>query len=166
MVPSVTDWRCAGWVHTDGEVTFPQTCATFNVNPSFDYYVMVEHRNHLAILSESFVDMPCGASVIDWNFTDGNSYQPTFRFGQKQVETPELPAYPAGIWAMHAANGEQISSRSAISSADRTTWRLLQNALGYGIGDFNMDVFTDSEDETMWKFNQNKSTGITFLPNQ
>jgi len=106
------------------------------------------------VLSETEVDMPCSGYVIDWNFTDANSYQPTFRFGQKQVEP--------GIWAMHQGNGEQVTSRSAISSPDRTTWRLLQNALGYGVGDYNMDAAVNSNDETVWKFNQNKSTGITF----
>ncbi len=157
ILPANNIWKCAGFIHTDGDVTFPQTCATLNINSGSEYYVLVEHRNHLAVLSETDVDMPCSGYVIDWNFTDANSYQPTFRFGQKQV----VPGMP-GIWAMHQGNGEQITSRSAISSPDRTTWRLLQNALGYGVGDFNMDVSTDSDDETQWKGNQNKTTGILF----
>ena len=152
ILPANNVWKCAGWVHTDGEVTFPEPCGSLTFNPSLEYFVLVEHRNHLAVLDT--VDMPCSGYVINWDFTTENSYKPVFRYGEKEVEP--------GVWAMHAANGEQISSRPAISSADRTTWRLLQNALGYSIGDYNMNSAVNSNDETVWKFNQNKSTGIIF----
>ena len=152
ILPANNVWKCAGWVHTDGEVTFPEPCGSLTFNPSLEYFVLVEHRNHLAVLDT--VDMPCSGYVINWDFTAENSYKPVFRYGEKEVEP--------GVWAMHAANGEQISSRPAISSADRTTWRLLQNVLGYSIGDYNMNSAVNSNDETVWKFNQNKSTGIIF----
>ena len=152
ILPVNNIWTCAGWLHTDGEVTFPEPCAGLTFNPMNEYFTLVEHRNHLAVLDT--VDMSCSGYIIDWNFTTENSYKPLFRYGQKEVEP--------GVWAMHAANGEQVTSRAAISSPDRTTWRLLQNTLGYSIGDYNMNVSTNSGDETIWKNNQNRTSGIIF----
>lgn len=98
--------------------------------------------------------MLCGSATIEWDFTTSNSYEPNFRVGQKEIEP--------GIWAMHTSNGEQDLFIAAITSNDGTTWRMLQNALGYSVGDYNMNVITNSFDETKWKENQNKTSGITF----
>jgi len=154
LLPVNNHWTCAGWVHQDGDVTFPESCGTLSLNGADNYYVMVQHRNHLGILSPAPALEPCSGYVIDWDFTMSNSYQPTFRFGQKMVEP--------GVWAMHAANGEQITSISAISSPDRTTWRLLQGVLGYSVGDYNMSAVVTPPDETAWKNNQNKTSGVIF----
>lgn len=154
IYPADQIWTCAGWVHTDGEVTFPETCAPLTFNPMLDYYILVQHRNHMGVLSPSGADMLCGGIIIDWDFTANNSYEPVFRYGQKEIES--------GIWVMHAANGDQLAFIAAINSQDRTTWRILQNVLGYSVGDYNMDVSTNSADETVWKNNQNRSSGIIF----
>ncbi|HQW04099.1 MAG TPA: hypothetical protein PLR30_16535, partial [Saprospiraceae bacterium] len=157
-LPTDSIWSCAGWVHTDGEVTFPEACSPLNIVNTEPYYVVVQHRNHLTIMSDDMdVDINCSGNRLEWDFTTSNSYQPTFRYGQKKVDT-----VPVDKWAMHAANGEQITSRLAISSPDRTTWRLLQGVLGYSVGDFNMDAVVTPPDETVWKNNQNKTTGVSF----
>jgi hypothetical protein len=147
-------WTCAGWVHTDGQVTFPEACGPISFGMMDDYYILVQHRNHLGILSPDPADMLCGTATIEWDFTSENSYKPLFREGQQEVE--------AGIWAMYAANGEQVTAIAAIESGDRSTWRILQNALGYSIGDYNMNVSTNSVDETLWKENQNTASGVNF----
>lgn len=154
ILPADNIWTCAGWVHTDGEVTFPETCGALNFDIMLDYYILVQHRNHLGVLSPSGADMLCGGVIIDWDFTAENSYEPFIRYGQKEVEP--------GIWAMHAGNGDQLANIASINSQDRTTWRILQNALGYSVGDYNMDVSTNSADETVWKNNQNRASGIIF----
>jgi hypothetical protein len=98
--------------------------------------------------------MPCGTAILEWDFRTSNSYVQAFRFGQKQLEP--------GVWAMHAGNGEQITSIAAINSFDRTTWKVWQGFNGYGPGDFILDGFTDGFDETAWKNNQNRTSAITF----
>ncbi|MEP6645501.1 MAG: hypothetical protein ABJC12_00310, partial [Saprospiraceae bacterium] len=148
-------WKCAGWVHNNGVVTFPDNCPGPAINTSDMYYIMVEHRNHLAIMSPSFVDINCNGAVLSWDFTTSNSYAPPFRYGQKHVV---LGAN--GRWAMYEGNGEQANSRAAISSPDRSLWRSMQNYLGYAKGDFNMNAAVGSEDESFWKPNQNITTGI------
>jgi len=155
ILPANNFWSCAGWVHSNGVVTFPEPCGGLVLTPGDNYYVLVQHRTHLGVLSPTVATFSCGGMVINWDFTTSNSYQPIFRYGQKEVEP--------GIWAMHAANGEQVTSIAAISSSDRTTWRAYQNAYGYNIGDYNMSAFTESAgDETLWKLNQNRTSGIIF----
>ncbi|HXR80012.1 MAG TPA: hypothetical protein VN763_03795, partial [Saprospiraceae bacterium] len=153
ITPAFTIWTCAGWVHQNGDVTFPESCPL----PAFttdDYYFVVQHRNHLGILSPAEVDMPCGTAVLEWDFRNSNSYQPIFRFGQKEVEP--------GVWAMYSGNGEQAASISAINSLDRTVWKSMQGTHGYNNGDFDLNAFTDGFDETLWKNNQNRTTGVVF----
>ncbi|MDQ3015408.1 MAG: hypothetical protein M3R25_01605, partial [Bacteroidota bacterium] len=154
ITPGDNLWTCAGWVHIDGTVTFPDPCPGLSFVPSSTYYVLVQHRNHLGVLSPSPATMSCGNMIINWDFTTSNSYQPLFRYGQKQMAT--------GIWAMHSSNGDQVTSIAAISSPDRNVWRNLQNALGYTLGDYNMDAFTNTSDENAWKLNQNRTSGILF----
>ncbi len=154
LLPADNIWTCAGWVHTDGQVTFPEACGPLNPLPADDYYILVQHRNHLGVMSPSAADTLCGGTQLTWDFTATNSYQPIFRFGQKEIEP--------GIWVMYAANGEQVNNIAGIDSQDRTRWRILQNVIGYSLGDYNMNITTSSEDETVWKFNQNKTSGIIF----
>jgi hypothetical protein len=154
MLPADNIWTCAGWVHADGNVSFPESCGALNLDPMDEYYVLVQHRNHMGVLSPDPVDMLCGGAIIDWDFAAENSFEPPFLNGQKEVET--------GVWAMHAANGEQTISIAAINSLDLTLWKTLQNIIGYAAGDYNMDVTANSQDETIWKFNQNLTSGVIF----
>ncbi|MBK8832282.1 MAG: hypothetical protein IPN60_15780 [Saprospiraceae bacterium] len=84
ILPADNIWTCAGWVHTDGEVTFPETCGALTFDIMLDYYILVQHRNHLGVLSPSGADMLCGGVTIDWDFTVANSYEPAIRYGQKK----------------------------------------------------------------------------------
>ncbi len=154
ILPSDNIWTCAGWVLQNGEVTFPEDCPLPAFTTSDLYYFVVQHRNHLGIMSPAEVDMPCGTAILEWDFRNSNSYQPLFRFGQKEIEP--------GVWAMFAANGEQEGSIQAINSVDRTLWKILQGVFGYNSGDFSMDALTNSFDETLWKQNQNRTTGVIF----
>ncbi|OYT13404.1 MAG: hypothetical protein B6I19_05300, partial [Bacteroidetes bacterium 4572_114] len=154
ILPANNIWRCTGWLKSDGTVTFPEECACLSVKSGEDYYILVEHRNHLGVMSPTPVNKLNGTKILEWDFTVGNSYQPIFRIGQKEVET--------GKWAMISANGNQINSISAINSADHTSWKEDQNGVNYLFGDFNLNVISNSEDETIWKINQNKTSGVVF----
>ncbi len=154
ILPANNIWTCAGWVHQDGHVSFPEDCPLPAFSSADLYYFLVQHRNHLGVLSPAEVDMPCGTAILEWDFRNANSYQPVFRFGQKEIKP--------GVWAMFAANGEQVSSIQAINSQDRTLWRTLQGTLGYSLGDFDLDTDSDSVDENIWKNNQNRTSGVIF----
>ncbi len=151
--PDSTIWTCAGWLHKDGTVTFPDNCPGPVIDITKDYYIMVQHRNHLGILSPSFVDIDCSGAFLSWDFTIQDSYKPPFRVGEKFMD---------GIWAMLAANGDQVSSIKVISSPDRTIWSQQQSSSGYKKADHDLNISVNSADETLWKLNQNKTTGVIF----
>jgi len=154
-LPENNIWKCAGWLHANGEVSFPEECECLTVLPGEDYYILVEHRNHLGVLSHVPVNKINGTESLQWDFTLQNSYTPdVFRKGQIQLES--------NVWGMYAANGEQINSIQAINSADHTVWKGDQNAINYRYGDFNLNVTSNSEDETIWKNNQNVTSGVIF----
>lgn len=157
ITPAENIWKCAGWVHEDGRISFPENCTLPSVNTANTYYIMVEHRNHLAVMSPLPVDELCGGSILKYDFRIQNSYQPVFTFGQKEVEP--------GVWAMHAANGSQSafpSSIGAINNEENTLWIIFQNALGYHNADFDMNFSVNNNDFTIWTNNQNKTSGIIF----
>ncbi|HJW29336.1 MAG TPA: hypothetical protein VJ508_08775, partial [Saprospiraceae bacterium] len=155
-LPAHNIWTCAGWVHQDGHVSFPESCPLPAFNLTDNYYILIQHRNHLGVLSLNEADMPCGTAQLSVDFRISDSYIdiPGFRVGQKQVEP--------GVWAMYDANGEQVQSIPAINSFDHTLWKTLQGVIRYNLGDFNMDAVTNSADETIWKINQNKTSGVVF----
>lgn len=153
ILPANTIWTCAGWVHKNGTVTFPDNCIAPTINIQNDYYIVVQHRNHLGIMSPSFVDIECSGAYLNWDFTLEDSYKPAFRTGQKLMD---------GIWAMLAGNGEQVNTIKVISSPDLTVWGQQQGSSGYKKGDYNMNISANSADETNWKTNQNKTTGVIF----
>jgi len=155
ILPANNIWTCAGWVLKNGDVVFPENCPLPAFTTVDQYYFMVQHRHHLGVLSPADVDMPCGTAILQWDFRSSNSYQPPFRSGQKLLEGPS-------VWGMYTANGEQVQSTPAINSFDRTLWKTYQAFLGYNPGDYIMDGFTDGFDETIWKINQNKTSGVVF----
>ncbi|MDF1698610.1 MAG: HYR domain-containing protein, partial [Saprospiraceae bacterium] len=151
--PADQIWMCAGWLHKTGEVTFPETCPdVLNVDQNNEYYVIVEHRNHLPVLDTASISLD--GTYLEMDFTNQNSWAPIFRFGQNEI-TP-------GLFGMFGGNGDQINNRQSINSADNTLWAEDQNKIGYNLGDFIIDLSVNSADESLWKTNQNKSTGIKF----
>jgi len=155
IYPANKIWSCAGWLHNTGNISFPETCPCFVVESDKDYYLMVEHRNHIGVLSHMQVNKLNGTSALQWDFTNHNSFTPDiFRQGQKELESD--------IWGLYSANGEQMNSIQSVNSADHTTWKEYQNEINYRFSDFNLNVITNSEDETIWKSNQNITSGVIF----
>lgn len=154
-LPADSIWNCAGWVHTDGTVTFPEACPWPVITPSDSFFIVVQHRTHLGVMSKYQAQKFCGNSYIYNDFTLTDSYRPfAFRVGEKHM--------PDGKWAMYTGNGEQVSSIAAINSADHTLWKTHQGKQGYWPSDYSMNVITNSGDETIWKLNQNKTTAVIF----
>jgi hypothetical protein len=68
LLPANNIWTCAGWVHQNGNVTFPESCPLPAFSTADLYYFVVQHRNHLGIMSPADVDMPCGTAQLEWDF--------------------------------------------------------------------------------------------------
>ncbi len=147
-------WECPAWLHTDGSISFPEDCNCFEGSTVKSYYIVVEHRNHLPILSNAPATRTSNYLYTD--FTTSDSYRAyPFVVGQKELNA-------AGVWVMYATNGEQqiSNTRTSINSADQTRWYADQNEIGYFLGDYNLNVSVNSADQTLWKINQNLYTGV------
>lgn len=131
-------------VNTDGSTL------SFSGLPGNNYYFIVRHRNHLAIVTPTSVTIPTAAVV------DLTTSTQTFASVQqtKQMGT-------TGIYAMKAGNGD---GNMTINIADRNAvWRPQNSLLGYRTGDYDMNGNVNVADRNAkWRVN-NGQFGVTSI---
>ncbi len=137
-------YRLAGLLHTDGSVTFPGECLTTS-DLSSDYYLVVEHRNHMAVMS------PTKLSVVNrtlsWDFRLANSYTAGAN-GAKQLNS--------GIWALFAGDANQVDDVVSydINGKDKSSWLLDNGKFGvYLRTDMNLNGDVNGSDKALWLLN-------------
>lgn len=175
--PTVVDWvlvslretadgaggpvcQAAALLHNDGTVEFPGggfTCCA----PDMDgpYYLVIEHHNHLIIMSHEPV------SVIDntltYDFRTQQSYvDDPFGFGLFARQKEILP----GIFAMFGGNGAQtadINEDTDVTGNDRGLWEL-QNGIfaHYNAADYILNGDINANDRILWEMNNGKYTSV------
>lgn len=173
--PNVVDWvlvslratpdgtpvcRKAGLLYQDGHVEFVD--GGFNcAYPEDELYLVIEHRNHLIIMTPQPVPIIDG--IITYDFRNAQSYiDDPFGFGgdgQKEL-LPDLP----GVYAMFAGNGCQglcAYSDSDVNYDDRSCWENLNTSAGsYVIGDYNMNADCNFNDRIGWEYNNCEFTTV------
>jgi hypothetical protein len=114
----------------------------FDVSVTSNLFVVIYHRNHLAIISANPLGIFNGMS--NYNFTTGEFQALGGSAGHKQLTT--------GIWGMMAgnANGDGI-----INDADKQNyWNPNAGTRGYISSDFSMDSQIDNKDKNdYWYLN-------------
>ncbi|MEL6122111.1 MAG: SdrD B-like domain-containing protein [Bacteroidota bacterium] len=117
----------------DGTVQFVDDSDCCEIDPQLSYYIVIEHRNHLVVMSH--LALPVVNGSISYDFRAHDSWSNLFGFGQKQNLN--------GDYMMYAGNGEQSTSLSDFESRDinpndLTKW-LMQNGMSssYFDSDFN-----------------------------
>jgi hypothetical protein len=174
--PTVVDWvlvslrdntegtggpvcQSAALLHKDGTIEFvsENTCCNIDMNGS--YYVVVEHRNHMIVMSHEKVPVNNGKITYDFRDKQSYLYDPFFfgiYVGQKEV----LP----GKFAMIAGNGDQNDEQSSdtdINYNDRSFWELENNVIArYRISDYNMNIDVNYNDRTLWEYNNKSITSV------
>ena len=134
----------------DGTVSFLNTCFSL---PSGSYFVVVEHRNHMGVMSPSAVAVVNG--VLAFDFTTGNSLTSISvndppAFGQKTVGSK---------FAMHAGDGKKNTQTTNfdINFNDSQLWKLESGVFDqYRYGDFNMNADVNFQDQVLWKNNNGR----------
>lgn len=113
-------------------------------------HVMIEHRNHLPIISAQPIFIVNNA--ISHNFTLGDSYN-TSGFGQKQVNAN---------WMMYAGNAAQEGLNGCdINAIDRAYWETVNGLFNvYNPGDYNMDGDITGSDMIVFSANNGIFTSI------
>lgn len=126
-----------------------QASISFSNASSGNYYMLVYHRNHLAVATR-FKTTITRASTVSYDFTNDSAKA----FGFNMVKVSNSPVR----WGLIPGDANRDGFSDGL---DQTIW-ISQNGFdGYLAADFNGDRFVDGLDQTVWiLYNGNSS----FLP--
>ena len=148
--PSVdsTAFRTAALLRDDGQIVLVGQPP--NLASNQPYYVVIEHRNHLGVMSH--VPVPLQNGVLTYDFTTQNSYTNTdpASIGQKQIGT---------VFAMHCCDGnkELPNQDFVVNVGDLLFWRSMNGMFDlYSAADFDMDAQISAFDKIKWRANNSK----------
>jgi len=133
----------AGLLMKDGTIRFMEDDCCI-LDPLKSYYVVVEHRNHLIVMSPDPV--PVREGKVSFDFRTQNSYTALFGYGQKEIKD--------GVFAMYAANGDQYldgESPVDINVSDLAEW-LKENGFhsSYYFMDFDLNGDANVQDKGLY----------------
>jgi len=141
----------AGLLHKDGSIVFPNRCALASTVAS-PLYIMVEHRNHIGVMTPQPINLIDGTLTYDFRLAD--SYRDPTSFGQKQLAN--------GEWVMFAGDANQMDFPSFdINAPDKTMW-FNSNGIfdDYLSPDLNLDGDVNGQDKSLWFDNNGISSRV------
>jgi uncharacterized repeat protein (TIGR01451 family) len=153
--------QAAALLHNDGHIEFVEPFNCCEIDLSQSYFLVVEHRNHLIVMSHEAVPVLLSNSSLTYDFRSQQSYinDPMgfdFFSGQKEIAT--------GIFAMIAGNGNQVLSNQSdtdINFDDEISWKDDNGDFGfYRIGDYNLNGDSNFNDRVVWEHNNGKFTSV------
>ena len=152
--PSGSEFDKPAWLLKDGTIrAFSDTTlgyVEFGATPG-DYYIVVRHRNHLAIMSNATVAL--NASLASYDFTSSMSSA----FGTNPMKAV---GSRFAMYAGDANNDGQVTS----PDFDLFNPKFRSAATGYEVSDWNMDGQVTSPDFDL--FNPNfRAAAVTGVPN-
>ena len=135
----------------DGSILFPDRCALTSAMVS-PLYIVIEHRNHIGIMTPQPVDIV--NSTLTYDFRSSDSYHDQTSFGQKQL--------PTGEWTMFAGDADQSDHPSFdILGSDKTLWFDNNGTFDYYLSpDFNLDGDINGQDKSLWFDNNGISSRV------
>ncbi|MGA7303491.1 MAG: hypothetical protein WBW88_01405, partial [Rhodothermales bacterium] len=107
--------------------------SSFRNLPPGQYRVVIDHRNHVAIQSDTLVNV---VGRIEYDFTTGHALGAN---AQKEVEP--------GVFAMWAGDA---NADGEVTTADSMAWAADFGQTGYLPSDFNLDGQVSGEDLVLW----------------
>ncbi len=143
----------AALLNKDGSISFPDRCILPKSSIDTPLHVVIEHRNHIGIMSPQPIDMTNG--VLSYDFRASDSFRDPTSFGQKQL--------PTGEWVMYAGDANQIADIISydITGADKTEWFENNGVFDYYLSpDFNLDGDVNGQDKAMWYLNNGISSRV------
>ena len=139
-------WQGLGFLHSNGAITYPVApCLALDSNKS--YHVVVEHRNHLPVMS---LALTVTDNNISFDFTSNDSWNATTGIStivsQKKLSND--------VYVMYAGNAVQESGRTAINTADATYFNNNNSKIfSYNLADFDLNSAVDTADANLWLLN-------------
>ncbi len=112
------------------------------------YYIVVYHRNHLAIMSSVTTAIDQTSVLYDYTNSQTNAYG-----------TDAMKEIIPGVYGLYAGDG---NASGTISSTDRNAvWRPQNGQSGYLMGDFNLSGNVSAIDRnTFWRTNNGKNSQV------
>ncbi len=121
---------------------------TFTGIESGEYYIVVFHRNHLAIMSKNPILLTDSTNLYDFTFSEDQSYgdQPMKALGN-------------GKYGLYAADG---NANGSINNSDyNSIWKKENGSAGYEKGDFDLNGgVTIADRNSKWKPNNGHVTRV------
>lgn len=119
-----------------------------------EFYIVIEHRNHLPVMTPT--PMPVVDGVISFDFRSNDSYTRLLGRGQKEIRP--------GVYAMFAGNGDQrLAAESAkdINANDVSLWALDNGKhSGYYQQDYDLNGDVNVHDKAIWLKNNGIFTDV------
>ncbi len=149
--PAVVVARKAALMRSDGILLDPdgQTVVKFFNVAEGAYYIVIRHRNHLAIMSTSAVVLSENA-IASLEFTSSSS-------AAYQQFMPPLIQLSVGVYGMVA--GDAFAD-GIINARDRVSVRNASGSVGYDASDVNLDGVVDATDRTIVRNNTFRVTQV------
>ena len=121
-----------------------------------DYYIVIRHRNHLAVMSASAVSLSNTGTTYDFTTGDGSQFYPGNGSGAKLLESS-----PSNVWGMIAGDG---NSDNIIDARDKNNFWRTENGTSWSYSkysDFNLDGNLDATDKNnFWRPNNGTSSQV------
>jgi hypothetical protein len=149
-IAGTTKYYAPAWLMSDGTIRdFVDTNAArvdFAVLPG-SYYVVVHHRNHLAVMGANLDTLSGSATpkVYDLTMADSAAYgtNPTVHLGTR--------------FCMIAGDA---NASGDVTILDRAQWRIDNSFSGYLSSDFNLSGDVTILDRALWRANNSLSTSV------
>lgn len=147
----------AGFLMNDGTIKSTDGTSDLTIslsgNTGSDFFVVIYHRNHLAVMSANDISESGGTYSIDFTSSSSNTYQ----------TTSALSTLATGKFAMPAGDADGDGD---IDATDLTTWRGQNGGVfDYNTtnGDFNLDGVINAVDRI--EFQKKNISKTTQVPN-
>ncbi len=147
-----------GLLMNDGQILLLDNFDCDNLENEF--YLVVEHRNHLITMTSNKIALVNGTLAYD--FTINQTYMDAFGLssGQKEIVTESgLTRY-----VMFSGNADQISTNAAdtdVNVNDKIIWEQSNNDFPvYLYGDFDLSGDTNVNDKLLWESNNNNFSSV------
>ncbi len=143
--------KFAGLLSRDGHIDLLGNCLRLSEGES--YYIVVEHRNHLPVMSH--IPIEVSNRSLNYDFRTQNSYNTQASFGSKEVQP--------NIWAMYGGNVLTNADDFGyqINGDDKILWFEENGTFDqYTPSDINLDGDINGADKSIWVENNGISSGV------
>jgi hypothetical protein len=146
--------QAVGCLLADGSVTDTtgvNGLSFVGLESSSAYYIVVKHRNHLAIMSSSAVSID-ESNTEDYDFTVSGAAYGGDVLAVKQVGSD---------YAMIAGDGD---GNTQIQISDKTAWNTQSGLSGYNSADYDMNGFVQTNDVSFYYGSSGSASQVPVQP--